>query len=456
MESILAVAETNGWKPAEFGWDSIDFVAGHIAAVAHVQNLYDWLDTNGLIVFASAMAAGAPKKDYTEGPPLRFYHQGKLTTVTDAILAKARKSLWEYPGLVEAESQHQLWMVAKLGDDPDVPGGVKFAPDQLKVVSAAIAATSGLPNVDALLQGEAARLACTARWALQGLNNIADNNGRSDLVDTFSVMDNKLGEVFTKEAETERNVHTWTVDVKKHSFEFNQPLFPLIPYLGYYCMRHNDTHTPSTTSGEAWPYSLSGNSRTDLETVKGFEGTGDICRAWVGIGTGKPAGIWGSTRTRTRGGCVPVPAGTGFVQIQPAYGLKTPSPGVDTAHSPAWRLTRGSRVPRESSEGSINCAVKSKSNLTGNGSHIMTNHQSPDSDPWRRQTRLHLATFWLHLLSTLVCKAGHYQGMKGVERRVSIKSNEWRLDAIRAQNPRSIWKWAELGRRTGMLQQQPP
>ncbi|KAJ7625912.1 hypothetical protein FB45DRAFT_869052 [Roridomyces roridus] len=29
------------------------------------------------------------------------------------------------------------------------------------------------------------------------------------------------------------------------------------------------------------------------------------------IGTGKPAGMWGSTRTRTRGGCVPVPAGTG-------------------------------------------------------------------------------------------------------------------------------------------------
>ncbi|KAJ7642167.1 hypothetical protein FB45DRAFT_863220 [Roridomyces roridus] len=31
----------------------------------------------------------------------------------------------------------------------------------------------------------------------------------------------------------------------------------------------------------------------------------------VGIGTGKPAGMWESTRTRTRGGCVPVPAGTG-------------------------------------------------------------------------------------------------------------------------------------------------
>ncbi|KAJ7634361.1 hypothetical protein FB45DRAFT_865118 [Roridomyces roridus] len=30
----------------------------------------------------------------------------------------------------------------------------------------------------------------------------------------------------------------------------------------------------------------------------------------LGIGTGKPAGMWGSTRTRTRGGCVPVPAGT--------------------------------------------------------------------------------------------------------------------------------------------------
>ncbi|KAJ7643543.1 hypothetical protein FB45DRAFT_861164 [Roridomyces roridus] len=34
-------------------------------------------------------------------------------------------------------------------------------------------------------------------------------------------------------------------------------------------------------------------------------------KSYLGIGTGKPAGIWGSTRTRTRGGCVPVPAGTG-------------------------------------------------------------------------------------------------------------------------------------------------
>ncbi|KAJ7229989.1 hypothetical protein GGX14DRAFT_383951 [Mycena pura] len=30
----------------------------------------------------------------------------------------------------------------------------------------------------------------------------------------------------------------------------------------------------------------------------------------LGNGTGKPAGIPGSTRTRTRGGCAPVPAGT--------------------------------------------------------------------------------------------------------------------------------------------------
>ncbi|KAJ7618749.1 hypothetical protein FB45DRAFT_872136 [Roridomyces roridus] len=67
-------------------------------------------------------------------------------------------------------------------------------------------------------------------------------------------------------------------------------------------------HWRKPCGGSAEPASVLPHRTPEFVTIQRTQVKSE---ANLGIGTGKPAGIWGSTRTRTRGGCVPVPAGTG-------------------------------------------------------------------------------------------------------------------------------------------------